>query len=80
MSVREKTDEIKKAAGVPKDEPIFLLRGKDKHALSVIARYVIACDGQGERPPQEFMDDLVSLQIEFEQFRQDHPDRMKTPD
>lgn len=73
-------DKIKKLLGVPKDEPIIVFRAQDKHVEPLLARYEVQVDGQSNRPSQEWFDGLAEKRAEFAEFREQHPDRMKTPD
>jgi hypothetical protein len=68
---------------IPEDEPVFLFRAKDVHALGTIHDY-----------SKRVYESITSIEItssdhlcainrrlnDFEKFKQDHPERMKQPD
>lgn len=59
---------------IPEDEPVFVLRGRDVHAVATLIKYSEMVETQEHAK-------AVWLRIEqFKKFRQDHPDRMKEPD
>lgn len=63
----------------PKDEPLFLLRAKDKRSLGAVRHYHDLCDrsvGVGV----DHLDGVEKSVRQFEEFRADNPDRMKDPD
>ena len=67
---------INRATGVPipEDEPVFVLRAKDRQALRALRYYR---DGL-KNPPHVV---AVNQRIEqFEAFADAHPERMKEPD
>lgn len=67
---------INSASGeaIPADEPCFILRGRDVHAVDTLFRYLDEISD-----PQHIA--AVKHRIgDFIQFRNAHPDRMKTPD
>lgn len=62
---------------IPLDEPIFLFRARDRHAVTVLEFYTELVDG----PDDEEHREAVRLRVEeFYSFRYNHPDRMKQPD
>jgi hypothetical protein len=59
---------------IPEDEPVFMLRGRDVHALDTLWPYLDAC------PPGPQRDAIRASIVRFERFAKEHPDRMKEPD
>ena len=67
---------INRASGeaIPLDEPVFILRGKDKHAADTINDYWM-------RIKDESHGDAVNARLrQFIEFEGQNPDRMKEPD
>lgn len=63
---------------IPDDEPVFVLRGKDTLAASVLARYLVLVDRATEN---ESHTKAVGLRAAaFEDFAADNPNRMRDPD
>ncbi len=59
---------------IPNDEPVFVLRAKDRNALAALSAYRSRCvDLEHIRAIDKRMED-------FQRFMQDHPERMKEPD
>jgi hypothetical protein len=59
---------------IPPDEPVFVLRARDKRAVAALAFYRDQCLDANHR-------DIVQRRIHhFEDFAAHHPDRMKEPD
>lgn len=71
-------EQIKRLLGIPSEEPIFILRGKDSAALGTLHDYKGNAEGVGASPA--FQVDLNTSITEFVKFRSEYPDRMKTPD
>jgi len=65
----------------PKDEPLFLLRGQDRQALSCVRNYrtMTAFNRHREAPP-ELLTGLDAVVMQFEDFQTEHPDRIKDAD
>jgi len=67
---------------IPEDEPVFLLRARDMHGLDGVFRYMDTIRhavGQGDVWPAHL--EAVRRRVaDFEQFRLNHPERMKQPD
>ena len=58
---------------IPDDEPVFILRGRDIHAVRVLTDYWNMCNVPGHR-------DVVRQRIaDFQQFRHENQDRMREP-
>lgn len=58
---------------IPDDEPVFILRARDIHAIPALKHYLSLCEVQGHQ-------NVVESRInDFEQFKLDHPDRMREP-
>lgn len=64
--------------GIPDDEPIFILRGQDKAASTTIDDYGVNAEDAGAT--REFVVGLREAFDRFEQWANDNPDKMKTPD
>ncbi len=62
---------------VPEDEPIFLIRGRDRLALETLRhhREIAALDGC----TQYYMDGMDRVIDKFIRFNEEHPERMKQP-
>ena len=59
---------------IPDDEPVFVLRAQDVHAVNALLGYSVLLDNPEHRA-------AVEQRIkEFEAFRAAHPERMKFPD
>ena len=59
---------------IPKDEPVFMFRGKDARAVGTLYFYQSACEKAEHK-------EVVEMIIEdFEQFRKRRPELMKEPD
>ena len=59
---------------IPEDEPLFIIRGKDRHAVKAIKQYLLACKDQDHR------DAVLKRCFQFDEFAEDNPDRMGEPD
>ena len=66
-----------KVEGIPEEEPIFVMRAKDRLALSVLDEYVLDAEGQTSK---EFQRSLEALRSDFKQFAEENPNLMKYPD
>jgi hypothetical protein len=67
---------------IPLDEPVFLLRARDWHGQDGVFRYMDTIRhavGQGDVLPAH-LEAVRRRLADFEQFRKDHPERMKQPD
>src|SRR4051812_15814985 len=69
---------INRASGeaIPADEPVFVLRARDVHALKALHGYHDAIAG-GDR---EHVVIVRSRILDFARFAREYPDRMKEPD
>lgn len=78
---------------IPKEEPIFTLRAKDKLARRAIAYYQEMYEDEflsqiedeedsenGDKPHVEFNLSLLELVKNFDEFKKENPDKMKLPD
>jgi hypothetical protein len=66
---------VKKSTGrpIPDDEPLFILRGKDRNALPTLMAYAFLCSDLEHR-------ELVMKSVlDFKSFAVDNPDIMKEP-
>lgn len=59
---------------IPEDEPVFILRGKDIHAVKTLQSYLSLCGNPEHKLAIE------SRIGEFESFAAQNPGRMKEPD
>jgi hypothetical protein len=67
---------VNRASGeeIPGDEPVFIFRARDVHAVYALKAYAAQC---GETSHALAVADRIA---DFERFAAQHPDRMKTPD
>jgi hypothetical protein len=61
---------------IPADEPIFILRGKDKLAEAAVLSYAYACDSHSTAQAKA----VIKRAEEFARFALDNPERMRLPD
>ena len=61
---------------IPADEPLFLMRARDHHALAAIHAYQESCEKDCN---DLHMAGIKQAREKFCQFSADHPDRMKQP-
>jgi len=61
---------------IPSDEPLFLLRGRDHHALSAIHHYIEVCASDCN---DLHLAALSQTEHKFARFAVEHPERMKEP-
>lgn len=64
---------------VPPDEPVFILRAQDKLALVAIETYCRSVTDNSTAVDQRSGPTAHSAFMAFQQFAQEHPDRMKMP-
>lgn len=62
---------------IPADEPLFLLRARDLHALATLHYYDAVCRQAG--CTAEHLEGIERAKARFEAFRNQHTDRMKQP-
>lgn len=62
---------------VPEDEPLFILRGRDKLAIAVISLYREHCRDNGT--PTDRLEELANVINKFEQFADERSDKLKLP-
>lgn len=60
------------------DEPVFVIRGKDKLAPEGIMAYEQEADGGGAS--EEFLAAVREEAVRAEVWQADHPDKVKMPD
>lgn len=58
---------------IPDDEPVFILRARDRHAYRAIVDYAMNCDDEPHRI------DVLNVARRFKQFALEHPEKMKEP-
>ncbi len=66
-----------RGAVVPSDEPLFVLRAKDRNALATLRKYLDICQTDG--CPQDHIDGILNRIDDFLTFAAGHPERMKQP-
>lgn len=66
---------VKKSSGmpVPDDEPLFILRAKDRNALPALMGYVFLCTDLTHR------EQVMKSVLDFKNFATEHPERMAEP-
>lgn len=70
-------DEMGISFKFPEDEPMFVLRARDKRALGAIRFYA---DHQNPRAPQNHIDGIDKALDAFEHYRHWQSNKMKDPD
>jgi len=62
---------------IPDDEPVFIIRGRDKLAVTTLLLYKAISEADG---CNDWHFDLLNEEIkDFKKFREEHPERMKQP-
>jgi hypothetical protein len=74
----DKYPAVKAMLDIPDDEPIFILRGKDKLAFQTIMNYQSMAVSR--RCPEAFIGDLDKVLERFEEWQDQHSELMKLPD
>lgn len=74
----DKYPEIKSLLGIPEDEPIFIIRAKDKVAVDAIQTYGVLAFAVGAS--QEFVDGVNTCAAQFQVWQNEHTDIVKVPD
>ncbi len=59
---------------IPDDEPIFIIRARDKHAIMALAKYASEC-----RHGQQVKEIFIRIQ-EFKKWREENADKVQEPD
>lgn len=79
LEVRDGKIEIVNPAGVPipDDEPVFLLRARDRLAMRLLAYY--ATLSRADSCTEYHLRGINGAIIAFDEFRSAHPERMKQP-
>jgi hypothetical protein len=70
---------VKRTTGepIPDDEPVFILRARDKHAVATLVSYLGHCQ---RGPTTEYhLQGIDKAVAAFEAFRRNNPDQMKVP-
>jgi len=62
---------------IPEDEPVFVLRARDRCAYSILSAYEAVCRQEGS--PHGHLAEVRSVMSRFKSFREAHADRMKVP-
>lgn len=75
----ENNEVVRTADGtpIPADEPLFILRAKDRLAVAALLEYREICRRDGCNDYQ--LDGLSDIVAEFEKFAAEHPEAMKQP-
>ena len=58
---------------IPEDEPLFILRAKDRKALSAMVAYNMICDNLTHK------ESVTNSINDFRDFQEKHPERMAEP-
>ena len=58
---------------IPEDEPVFILRARDIHAVATLRYYYSCCIVEGHK------DTVIDRIASFNLFAQENPDRMREP-
>jgi hypothetical protein len=72
--VNRKTDDA-----IPDDEPVFILRARDRLAIEAMRAYFKEADDDLDTPTEHCQAIYARLK-DFSDFRKNNPSRMKTPD
>lgn len=64
---------------IPRDEPVFILRGQDKLALAAIETYCRSVTDNSTTVNERSGPTAHDAFMKFQRFAQEHPDRMKMP-
>jgi|GEM_PF-2859418 len=64
---------------IPNDEPVFVLRGQDKLALTAIETYCRSVTDNSTAVNERSGPTAHAAFMAFQEFAQTHPDRMKMP-
>ena len=64
------------AALVASDEPIFIIRGQDRHAVRTIMDYADRIDASGDRAGAMIIDDVRD---QFERWQHENQEKVKQP-
>jgi len=59
---------------IPDDEPVFILRARDRHAFGLLQRYA------GLAKDEKHREAVFVRIVQFKNWAEMHPDRMKEPD
>lgn len=68
---------IKRLLGIPKDEPIMILRAQDQAANLAILSYIGHCKNICTK---EFIRDVSDISMAFSSWRVQNPGKIKVPD
>ena len=60
------------------DEPIFVIRAQDELSLDLLNHYAYMCGANGV--DDEFIDAIDERIVEFEEWQDANPDKVKLPD
>lgn len=83
---KDRYGEIKEALDIPDDEPIFIIRGKDSLAPTIIDLYDLIymstakVQGVEEHKAMEFSDGVREIYDEVREYQHAHADVVKVPD
>lgn len=70
---------------IPLDEPIFIFRSRDYHAIAVLNRYLallqqVAHRHENLEKGEQHQNAVMQRIVDFSEFRKNNPGRMKIPD
>lgn len=69
---------VKELLGIPKDEPVFILRAQDKLSMPMLARYENMARQIEDGPSQEWFMNLGAVMHTFNDWQ--HENKTKVPD
>lgn len=62
---------------IPDDEPVFIIRGRDKLALAIIGYYMGLSETLGS--PEQRLSELNKVLVKFQSYADAHSEKMKVP-
>ena len=78
MKYHAHIENISGGSDIPEDEPVFIIRAKDKLALRAVAAYIEIARAAGcIQVADDIEGDVVTI---FETWQQENLDKMKLPD
>jgi hypothetical protein len=63
--------------GIPTDEPVWVLRGRDKTSIATLKAYRVLCEMAGS--PERHLEMIDANIAVIRRFQEDHPDRVQVP-
>jgi len=62
---------------IPDDEPVFIIRGRDKLALGIIGYYLGLSESLGS--PKQRIEELNNVLVKFQNYANINTEKMKVP-